>query len=210
MLIENHFKSINSTNIVDEIERDIKAIDKRLKELDTEKANIMDYIKQKAITPEDAFKDMNSIKDEKNILDGKKYNLKEQLDSYKDENNSIDSILKELNFNVNNTSFNDKKVILNKYIDDIRIYYDDVENYYIEILFNVLNMDSIVYTMKNNYKYTYPIIDLNSKDEQEMLMIILDEKLAENYKNRLAVDINLMVNSKQMFEELRLKMSSLK
>jgi hypothetical protein len=38
-----------------------------------------------------------------------------------------------------------------------------------------------------------------------MLMIILDEKLAENYKNRLAVDLNLMVNSKLMFEELKLK-----
>jgi hypothetical protein len=65
-------------------------------------------------------------------------------------------------------------------------------------------MDSIVYTMKNNYKYTYPVIDVDSKDEQQMLLIILDKKLAENYKNRLEVNINLMMNSKQMFEELKL------
>jgi site-specific DNA recombinase len=205
ILIENHFKSINTTDIVDDINKEIKAIESKLKVLDKEKTNIMGSVKVGIFNEIEAKSDMNSIRIEKDILETKLYNLKEQLDSYKDENNSIDSILKELNFNVNNTSFNDKKAILNKYIKDIRIYYDDVENYYIEILFNILNMDSVVYTMKNNYKYTYPVIDVNSKVEQQMLMIILDEKLAENYKNRLEVNLNLMMNSKQMFEELRLK-----
>jgi|LakMenE18May11ns_1017448.scaffolds.fasta_scaffold9950600_3 Site-specific recombinases, DNA invertase Pin homologs len=204
ILIENHFKSINTTDIVDDISKEIKEIESKLKVLDKEKANIINSIKKGELLEIDVKSEMNSIRIEKDVLDVKLYNLKEQLNSYKDEDNNIDSILKELNFNVNNVSFNDKKAILNKYIKDIKIYYDDLENYYIEIFFNVLNMDSIVYTMKNNYKYTYPVIDLDSKDEQQMLLIILDEKLAENYKNRLEVNINLMMNSKQMFEELKL------
>ena len=152
---------------------------------------------------------MNNIRIEKDTLETKIYNLKEQLDSYNDSNNSIDSILKDLNFNVRNVGFNDKKDILNKYIKDIRIYYDDVKNYYLEIFFKVANMDNIVFTVENNYKVAYEVLDIDKEGMQDFLIMILDKKMELEFKNTKQIDFNFIINSKQLFKVLKDKHTNL-
>ena len=205
-LIESHFSNINTSDIVVEINAEIKTFESKLKALDKERSNIINSIRKGIINDNDVKSDMNNIRIEKDILETKIYNLNEQLDSYSDSNNSIDSILKDLSFNVRNVGFNDKKDILNKYIKDIRIYYDDAKNYYIEIFFKVANMENIVLTVENNYKVAYEVIDINKKGIQDLLIMILDKKLELNFKNTKEFDASILnLNSKQMFKELKLK-----
>jgi DNA invertase Pin-like site-specific DNA recombinase len=204
-LIESHFSNLNTSDIVVEIQTEIKAFESALKVLDKEKSNIINSIRKGIITDSDVKSEMNNIRIEKDALETKIYNLKEQLDSYKDNNNSIDSILKDLDFNVTNVGFNDRKDILKKYIKDIRIYYDDVKNYYLEIFFNVPNMNNVVITIENNYKVAYEVLDIERVGEQNFLTMILDKKLEMEYKTNKKIDFNFMLNSKQQFEILKNK-----
>jgi DNA invertase Pin-like site-specific DNA recombinase len=208
-LIQSHYGSINTNDIVDEIKAEIKEFESKLKVLDKEKTNIMSSVRKGIFNEIEVKSEMNNIRIEKDTLETKIYNLKEQLDSYNDSNNSIDSILKDLNFNVRNVGFNDKKDILNKYIKDIRIYYDDVKNYYLEIFFKVANMDNIVFTVENNYKVAYEVLDIDKEGMQDFLIMILDKKMELEFKNTKQIDFNFIINSKQLFEVLKDKHTNL-
>ncbi len=94
-LIESHFSNLNTSDIVVEIQTEIKAFESALKVLDKEKSNIINSIRKGIITDSDVKSEMNNIRIEKDALETKIYNLKEQLDSDKENNNSINSILKD-------------------------------------------------------------------------------------------------------------------
>lgn len=204
-LIESHFSNLNTSDILVEIQTEIKAIEVNLKANEISKNKLVDAVLNEVFSNEEVKTKMNSLRIDRDVLETKLYNLKEQLDSYKDNNNSIDSILKDLDFNVTNVGFNDRKDILKKYIKDIRIYYDDVKNYYLDIFFNVSNMDNVVITIENNYKVAYEVLDINRDEEQNFLVMILDKKLELEYKTNNKIDFNFMLNSKQQFESLKNK-----
>jgi len=209
-LIELHYSNINTSDIVVEIQAEIKAFESKLKVLDKERSNIVNSIRKGLINDNEVKSDMNSIRIERDILEAKIYNLKEQLDSYNDSNNNIEGVLKELDFNFRNIGFNDKKDILNKYVKDIRIYYDDVKNYYLEVFFKVANMNNIVFTIENNYKVAYEVLDINKVGEQDFLIMILDKKLELDFKNTKEFDASILImNSKQLFDELKHKHKNL-
>ena len=208
-LIELHYSNINTSDIVVEIQAEIKAFESKLKANDTSKNKLVELVLNEVFSNAEIKTKMNGLRIEKDILETKIYNLKEQLDSYNDSNNSIEGILKDLNFNVRNVGFNDKKDILNKYIKDIKIYYDDVKNYFIEIFFNIANMENIVFTIENNYKLAYEVLDMHKVGEQNILMLWLDSKMELKFKNTKEIDIKLMVNSKQVFDDLKHKYISI-
>ena len=204
-LIELHYSNINTSDIVVEIQAEIKAFESKLKANDTSKNKLVELVLNEVFSNAEIKTKMNGLRIERDILETKIYNLKEQLVSYNDSNNSLNGILKDLNFNVRNVGFNDKKDILNKYIKDVVIYYDDVKNYYLEVFFKVANMDNIVLTLENNYKVAYEVLDINRVGEQDILIMILDKKMELEFKRSKEIDFNFIVNSKQLFESLKLK-----
>lgn len=208
-LIELHYSNINTSDIVVEIQAEIKAFESKLKANDTSKNKLIDLVLSEVLSNAEVKTKMNSLRIERDILETKIYNLKEQLDSYNDSNNSIEGILKDLNFNVRNIGFNDKKDILNKYIKDVVIYYDDVKNYYLEVFFKVANMNNIVFTIENNYKVAYEVLDINRVGEQDILIMILDKKMELEFKSSKEIDIKFIANSKQLFDNLKDKYISI-
>jgi predicted nucleotidyltransferase len=64
-------------------------------------------------------------------------------------------------------------------------------------------MENAVFTVDRNYKVAYEVIDMNGKDIQDITLIILDEKLANTLKKAKEIDISLMVNSKDKFDQLK-------
>ena len=58
--------------------------------------------------------------------------------------------------NIPSLSFIDKVEILKKYIFDIRIYYYG-NNYYLEVFFNIINMESVVFLIDDKYKYAFTL-----------------------------------------------------
>ena len=204
-LIELHYSNINTSDIVVEIQAEIKAFESKLKANDTSKNKLVELVLNEVFSNAEIKTKMNGLRIEKDILETKIYNLKEQLVSYNDSNNSLNGILKDLNFNVRNVGFNDKKDILNKYIKDVVIYYDDVKNYYLEVFFKIANMENKVFTIENNYKVAYEVLDINLVGKQDILIMILDKKMELEFKDNKEIDFNFIMNSKQLFDDLKHK-----
>ena len=202
-LIKQHYENINTNEIETEIESEIKALEIVLKTLGTERSNIIESISKGIITDQEAKSQMNSLRinisSNQSALDA----IQEQLNHLRSNTNSLVDALDGLNFNPSNVSFLDKQLILNKYLNNIIIYYDNDENYFIEIEFNIPLMEAAVFTVDRNYKVAYEVIDMNGKDIQDVTLIILDEKLANTLKKAKEIDISLMVNSKAKFDQLK-------
>jgi hypothetical protein len=147
-LIKSHYDSLKNSNIVDEIESEIKENVKELKLAEDGKSYFLDLVEKKKIDIEDIKGKMTEFNSKINTCKGKIGNLNSQLDSI------LKSTTEDANdlINIPKLSFNDRVVVLKKYIKDIRIYYDK-PNYYIEILFNIVNMDNTLYLLKDNYKF---------------------------------------------------------
>jgi len=202
-LIEQHYKNINTNDIENDIEAEIKALEVVLKTLVSERSNIINSISKGVITDQEAKSQMNSLRinisSNQSALDA----IQEQLNHLRSNTNSLVDALDGLNFNLSNVSFLDKQSILNKYLNNIIIYYDNDESYFIEIQFNIPLMEAAVFTVDRNYKVAYEVIDMNGKDIQDVTLIILDEKLDNTLKKAKEIDISLMVNSKEKFDQLK-------
>jgi DNA invertase Pin-like site-specific DNA recombinase len=202
-LIKQHYENINTNEIENDIEAEIKALEVVLKTLVSERSSIINSISKGIITDLEAKSQMTSlrinIESNQSALDTKQ----EQLSHLRSNTNSLVDALDGLNFNPSDVSFLDKQSILNKYLNNIIIYYDNDNSYFIEIQFNIPLMKNSVFTVDRNYKIAYEVIDMNGKDIQDVTLIILDEKLDNTLKKAKEIDISLMVNSKEKFEELK-------
>jgi DNA invertase Pin-like site-specific DNA recombinase len=202
-LIEQHYENINTNEIENDIEAEIKALEVVLKTLLSERSSIINSISKGIITDQEAKSQMTSlrinIESNQSALDTKQ----EQLSHLRSNTNSLEDALDGLNFNPLDVSFLDKQSILNKYLNNIIIYYDNDNSYFIEIQFNISLMENAVFCVDRNYKIAYEVIDMNGKDIQDVTLIILDEKLDNTLKKAKEIDISLMVNSKAKFEELK-------
>lgn len=203
-LITNHFNNTDTKQIETELLKEISLIEKEIKQLDNEKDNILKFIRKGVINELEAKSDMNSIRISKDALNEKISVLKDKLTSVLNTTFTIDNILNELNIYASTeVSFLDKKEIINKYINDIIIYFDNVNHYYIEIKFNIPFMDSVVFITDINYKVAYEVLDINNGENLDFIYMVLNEKLNNEFKETKKLDVNLIMNSKQLFEELK-------
>jgi len=202
-LIKQHYENINTNDIENDIEAEIKALEVVLKTLVSERSNIINFISKGIITDQEAKSQMTSlrinIESNQSALDTKQ----EQLSHLRSNTNSLEDALDGLKFNPSDVGFIDKQSILNKYLNNIIIYYDNDNSYFIEIQFNIPLMENAVFCVDRNYKIAYEVIDMDGKGNQDITLIILDEKLDNTFKTAKEIDISLMVNSKAKFEELK-------
>jgi site-specific DNA recombinase len=199
-LIKNHYESLKNTDVVGELESKLKANLKELKTAENDKSYFLDLVEKKAFKIEDIKSKMTEITTK---ITSKKINI----DNLR---NQLDSIVKSASednadlVNIPSLSFIDKVEILKKYIKDIKIYYEK-PNYFIELFFNIVNMENSVYILKDNYKVASEVLDIEGIGDQKILIIILDEKLELEFKNNKEMDLKLMVDSKQQFDKLKQK-----
>lgn len=203
-LITNHFNNTDTKQIETELLKEISLIEKEIKQLDNEKDNLLNSIRKGVIADLDAKKDMNSIRIGKDTLNEKINVLKDKLKSVLNTTFTIDSILNELDIYASTeVSFLDKKEIINKYINDIVIYYDNVNHYYIEIKFNIPFMDSVVFITDINYKVAYEVLDINNSENLDFIYMVLNDKLNKEFKETKKINIELIMNSKELFNKLK-------
>jgi DNA invertase Pin-like site-specific DNA recombinase len=202
-LIEQHYENINTNEIETDIEAEIKALEVVLKTLVSERSSIINSISKGIITDQEAKSQMTSLRISIDSNQSALDNIQEQLSHLRSNTNSLEDALDGLNFNLSDVGFLDKQSILNKYLNNIIIYYDNDLSYFIEIQFNIPLMENAVFTVDRNYKIAYEVIDMDGKGNQDITLIILDEKLANTLKKAKEIDISLMVNSKAKFDQLK-------
>lgn len=204
-LIEDHFNQVNTIDFIKEIETKIKSIYEEIKINERNKNKLLDLILTDVLTNEEVKSKMHILRITKDELEIKLFKLEEQLKYFKNNSTSKESLLKQLDFQDLEISYIDKKMILQKYIRDIRIYYDDIKNYFIEIHFNLPEMESIVFVLENHYKFAHSIIDSECLVDQNILILILDKKLDVLFQKGEEVNMTMFYDSKKSFEDLKLK-----
>jgi site-specific DNA recombinase len=203
LLIQEYFKNNSSEDVKKELKDKISSLEISIKRLDKDKERLLDLILSGAIESGDVKSRMDKIRTERIDIKKQLYNFEEQLLSIEGLTFQLDTILNELNLPAM-VAFEDKKELLKKYIKNIKIYYDNKETYYIEIEFNLIGMDSIVYVVRNNYKIAHTTIDAENMNKNLLAtFIILDENLELTLKNGGDIDIDMQVDSITYFDKLK-------
>ena len=105
------------------------------------------------LSNEDNKSKMEAIKSSIKDSDTKISNTKEQIQTYEGSLNDLDSILSDLSID-QDYSFNDKQDVIKKYVNDITLNYLD-GLHFIEISFNIPNMEAVVYVVDSKYNYAF-------------------------------------------------------
>ena len=186
-LIKNHYESLKNSNIVDELESEIKTNIKELKTAEDGKSYFFDLVEKKAFTLEDIKGKMTEFNSKINALKVKIANLNSQLDGILKSTTEDAADL----VNIPKLSFIDKVEVLKKYIKDIRIYYFG-GNYFIEVFFTIVNMESVVFLVDDKYKYAFTLPkNEDYHNDQEMRVFILKGNLDKD-KNTQAFYVTMM------------------
>jgi DNA invertase Pin-like site-specific DNA recombinase len=206
-LIVEHFKSVNNNEIEEELKKQIKDLNDKINVLKNEKNNLLRSIAKGIIEDSDASSEMNSIRINLNTYDEALFALNEKLASVTNSDFQFKKLLDELDIylasnELNNISILDKKEILNKFINNIIIYFDDKTHYFIEIEFNIPFMQNVVFIVDMFYKMAYEVLDINSI-EQDFILMILNDKLNHQFKQDKSIDLKLIMNSKELFNEVK-------
>jgi len=185
-LIKSHYESLKNTDIVSELESEIKANIKELKTAEDDKSYFLELVLLKEIKREDIKSKMTEITTKISSKKNKIANLRNQLDSIVKSASEDNADL----VNIPSLSFIDKVEVLKKYLKDIRIYYYG-SNYFIEVLFTIINMESVVFLLDDKYKYafTLPKNEDYHKDLENLVFIlkgnIEKDKLTQTFQVNL-------------------------
>jgi len=152
-LIVSHFKTTKNNNNLTALKGDLKLLESSKKKLLKDKDKLIQLVLDGVLSNEDTKSKMDAIKSSIKDTDTKILNAKEQIQSYEGSLNDLDGILSDLSIN-QEYSFNDKQEILRKYVKDITLYYYD-GLHFIEISFNIPNMDSVVYVVDKKYNFAF-------------------------------------------------------
>ena len=63
-------------------------------------------------------------------------------------------------------------------------------------------MDNVVFTVGRNFKIAYELLD-DKKKKQDIIIMVLDEKLERELKINKEIDLNLLVNGVEVFEKVK-------
>ena len=63
-------------------------------------------------------------------------------------------------------------------------------------------MDDVVFTVGRNFKIAYELLDLKKK-EQDVIIMVLDNKLDREFKTKKEMDLNLLANGIEVFEKIK-------
>ena len=152
-LIVSHFKTTKNNDNLTALKGDLKSLESSKKKLLKDKDKLIQLVLDGVLSNEDTKSKMDAIKSSIKDTDTKILNAKEQMQSYEGSLNDLDSILSDLSID-QEYSFNDKQEILRKYVKDITLYYYD-GLHFIEISFNIPNMDSVVYVVDKKYNFAF-------------------------------------------------------
>ena len=152
-LVISHFKTSKNNDNLSILKDSLKALKTSKNKLIKDKDKLIQLVIDGVLSNEDTKSKMGVIKSSIKDVDTKIINVQEQIQSYEGSLNDLDSILSDLSVS-SEYSFNDRQEVIRKYVKNITIYYLD-GLYFVEIGFNIPNMEAIVYVVDNKYNFAF-------------------------------------------------------
>jgi len=157
-LINEYLKDNSNNDKISRLETDLATFKRTLDSLSDERENAVKLAIKGLLQEGDIQPELERI--DRAILDlkTKAKNIDEQLDSYSQVDKKVAEIGTDLNKVKKNTSFNDKREIIRKYIKSITISYKD-DWYTLEIEFKITGMPVERYELDKMYKVAIQVDD---------------------------------------------------
>jgi len=177
-VVDRFFKTNDTVTMLYDLDVKLEALNKDLSKSKREKQKAVQLAISGVLSEEDIKPEMDRIKTETIQIEIKIKQLKEQIFFYNNSISKRNEIGKDLNFSDVDISFNDKRELINKYIDFIEIDYIE-SNYVIFIAFNIKDLDTETFIVDRNYNVAY--------DTCEKIIIPLSDKFRK-------YDLNIQEN----------------
>lgn len=172
-LVEKHFENSNFEEELELLKQQIINLEKELVENTKEKNRIKRLAVKGFFTDIELQPEVARNKQEKIKIEIQIHNIQEKLFKFKKTNLNSNSIINELDKIKLETSFIDKKIIIQKYVKSIEVSMLN-NHYYLKVDFNILNMPSEHYAINKRFKYSmsagiayknpYEILDTYTKN----------------------------------------------
>lgn len=166
-LVDRHFKTNDAVTLLNDLKTKLDGLNKDLSNKKQEKQNAVKLAIKGVLSEEDIKPEIDKIKAETNEIEVKIKQLKEQIFFYNNSVSKRNEIGEDLNFSDTDISFNDKRELINKYINFIEIQYVE-SNYVIFIVFNIKDLEAETYIVDRGYNLAY--------DTCEKIIIPLSDK----------------------------------
>tara|TARA_R110001606_G_scaffold63350_1_gene146814 strand:+ start:1897 stop:3594 length:1698 start_codon:yes stop_codon:yes gene_type:complete len=166
-VVDRFFKTNDTATILYDLDAKLANLNKDLSKSKQEKQNAIKLAISGVLSEDDVKPEIDRIKTETIEIEIKIKQLEEQIFFYNNSVSKINEIGKDLDFSDVNISFNDKRELINKYIDFIEIHYLE-SSYVIFIAFNIKDLDAETYIVDRNYNLAY--------DTCEKIIIPLSDK----------------------------------
>ena len=166
-VVDRFFKTNDTATILYDLDAELANLNKDLSKSKQEKQNAIKLAISGVLSEDDVKPEIDRIKTETIEIEIKIKQLEEQIFFYNNSVSKINEIGKDLDFSDVNISFNDKRELINKYIDFIEIHYLE-SSYIIFIAFNIKDLDAETYIVDRNYNLAY--------DTCEKIIIPLSDK----------------------------------
>lgn len=166
-LVDRHFKTNDTVTLLNDLKTKLDGLNKDLSNKKQEKQNAVKLAIKGVLSEEDIKPEIDKIKAETNEIEVKIKQLKEQIFFYNNSVSKRNEIGEDLNFSDTDISFNDKRELINKYINFIEIQYVE-SNYVIFIAFNIKDLGAETYIVDRGYNLAY--------DTCEKIIIPLSDK----------------------------------
>ena len=162
-----YFDEQRDSDFVKDLEAEITRLNYRKQNLSVERQNLMKAVRGKALTLDDIKSEIHSIRIGEQDVDNKLGALEEQKLAYTKSIEDVDSILTDLDIDKDSEhSFLDKRALLQRHIDTIRIFYsEEWKHYYIEINPKLKGMKPVVYAAPYSKKYAWNLLELTDQQE---------------------------------------------
>ena len=166
-VVNKFFKTNNTDTKLYDLEAKLDALKKDLVNIKQEHQNAIKLAIKGLLSEEDIQPEVDRIKIAAIEINIKIKQIEEQMFFYNNSISKRNEIGLDLEFNATDISFNDKRELINKYIDFIEITYLE-PSYVIFIAFNIKDLDAETYIVDRNYNLAY--------DTCEKIIIPLSDK----------------------------------
>ena len=209
-VVDRFFKTNDTVTMLYDLDTKLEALNKDLSVCEQEKKNAIKLAIRGILSEDDIKSEIDRIKTETIEIEIKIKQLDEQIFFYNNSISKRNEIGKDLDFSDVDISFNDKRELINKYIDFIEIHYLE-SSYVIFIAFNIKDLDAETYIVDRNYNLAYDTCekiiiplsdkfikyDLNTQENKakELLGKIPNESIMDLDLGRVMWDGHYLLNS---------------
>ena len=184
-IIENHFRNTSTDERLSDLESEIKTINNSISDNKKKRDKAVRLVLNDVLSEEEVKSEMKLLKDDKAIYEQKLSKLNEELKALETIEEDVNSMVNELSKIKANSTFAEKRQIIEKYLKNITVAYNEKgiewngynwSLYFLVVDFNVPTLKREYYILDKNYNTAF--------EPRKKILIPLSKKFKAHTKEQ--------------------------